>query len=87
MDTLCPCLAAGGSTSATVALCDDVGGPLSTLTKTGPNQITLHVAHTYAFRGPPFPTCNYNYTVRLACFPNIALPFARCVLGTIRMID
>jgi hypothetical protein len=43
-------------------LFDEQRGPHSTLTKTGPNQITLAVAVSYGFHGPG-PKCAFNYTV------------------------
>jgi hypothetical protein len=49
---------------------DELGGPISNLTKTGPNQITLSIARTYVEGGHnPFPTCSYNYTVWLSSIP------------------
>jgi hypothetical protein len=59
-------VAAGSNTSATVTTFDELGGPISNLTKTGPHQITLDIAHTYGYPGMQYrPTCQYNYTVRL----------------------
>jgi hypothetical protein len=43
-------------------LYDDLGGPLSNLTQTGPHQVTLAVGHNYPYRGPPV-ACSYNYSV------------------------
>ena len=57
-----PSPAGGSTTEATVMLYDDLGGPLSNLTKTGPNQVTLSVGHTYSYKGPPV-ACSDKYTV------------------------
>jgi hypothetical protein len=42
---------------------DKVGRPVSNLTKTGANQITLYTAAAMSSNSPPFVICRYNYTV------------------------
>jgi hypothetical protein len=46
-----------------VTLFDEERGPHSSLTKTGPHQLTLSIGITYGYKGPG-PKCSYNFTVR-----------------------
>jgi hypothetical protein len=77
------CIAAGGSTSTLFMMFDKKGGPVSNLTKTAPNQISLFTAAAIS-SGGPFAICRYNYTVRASGSLDTALPsLAGCLWGII----
>jgi hypothetical protein len=56
-------------------LYDDMGGPLSNLTKTGSHQVTLSVGHTYTYKAPSI-ACSYNYTVGALPMPRLTAPLS-----------
>jgi hypothetical protein len=56
-------------------LYDDLGGPLSKLTKTGPHQVTLSTGHAYTgSQRYSLSSCDYNYTVRALAAPGTVVP-------------